>query len=138
MFEEISFCIFFIASFTTGLGFSIIWVYTGQTIQNLQDFFHNNNNNNNNKQKNNKEIILLVLGSLSAVVLLGLIGFYTKKHVLELTENSPCNVSAIHTSIESPSNKSRRSNQEEQKETEEGEEDHQQKLQQQQLIEEAH
>lgn len=76
----VGFPVYFSAALLTGLPFSVVWVYSGQAAQQLTLVLANS------QSHATTEIVLLLVGALSAIALLGFVGCYTRKYVLDMAE----------------------------------------------------
>ncbi|KAI9914059.1 hypothetical protein PsorP6_005886 [Peronosclerospora sorghi] len=78
---EVRFSVYFAAALLTGLPFSAIWVYSGHVVENFALLLANPT-----ASRHNTEMTLLLVGTISALLLLGVVGLYTRKYVLGLAE----------------------------------------------------
>ena len=78
---DVSFRVYFGAALATGLPFSAIWVYSGHAVENLTTLWTSPT-----ASRQSTEVILLLVGAGSAVLLLSVVGLYTRKYVLELAK----------------------------------------------------
>lgn len=75
---DVSFVVYFSAALTTGLPFSVLWVYSGNSAEYLTSLLSEGHGHNTTKA------IVLIVGASSALLLLIIIGYSTRKHVLKL------------------------------------------------------
>lgn len=85
---EVKFAVYFAAALLTGLPFSVIWVYSGHAAQHLTALLSSRNSH------HSTEIVVLIVGALSALSLLFVIGFYTRKHIMALAAEENAAVAA--------------------------------------------
>lgn len=78
---DVTFPVYFAAALLTGLPFSAIWVYSGHAVENLTALLASPK-----ASRHSTEMILLLVGAASALLLLGVVGLYTRKYVLGLAE----------------------------------------------------
>ncbi|KAG7379984.1 hypothetical protein PHYPSEUDO_007893 [Phytophthora pseudosyringae] len=78
---DVRFPVFFAAALLTGLPFSVIWVYSGHAVENLAALLASPS-----ASRHSTELVLLLVGAGSALLLLFVVGVYTRKYVLELAE----------------------------------------------------
>ncbi|KAL4130453.1 hypothetical protein PRIC2_006450 [Phytophthora ramorum] len=78
---DVQFPVFFAAALLTGLPFSTIWVYSGHAVENFTKLLTNPTGS-----RHSTEMILLLVGAGSALLLLLVVGLYTRKYVLGLAE----------------------------------------------------
>ncbi|KAF4325099.1 hypothetical protein BBO99_00000537 [Phytophthora kernoviae] len=78
---DVQFPVYFAAALLTGLPFSAIWVYTGQAVESFTALLASPA-----ASRHSTEMILLLVGAGSALLLLFLVGCYTRKYVLTLAE----------------------------------------------------
>ncbi|KAL3660249.1 hypothetical protein V7S43_014779 [Phytophthora oleae] len=78
---DVRFPVYFAAALLTGLPFSVIWVYSGHAVENFTTLLASPT-----ASRNSTELILLLVGAGSALLLLFVVGFYTRKYVLDLAE----------------------------------------------------
>ncbi|KAG7400638.1 hypothetical protein PHYBOEH_004905 [Phytophthora boehmeriae] len=82
---DVQFPVYFAAALLTGLPFSAIWVYSGQAVENFTALLASPA-----ASRHSTEMILLLVGAGSALLLLFLVGCYTRKYVLDLAEEEKC------------------------------------------------
>lgn len=68
------------AAIVTGLPFSLVWVYSGHAAQHVTLLLSNP------ESHGSTEIIFLIVGAVSALALLAVVGWYTRKYVLDMAE----------------------------------------------------
>ncbi|GMF38673.1 unnamed protein product [Phytophthora lilii] len=78
---DVRFPVFFAAALLTGLPFSVIWVYSGHAVENLAALLASPA-----ASRHSTEMVLLLVGAGSALLLLFVVGVYTRKYVLGLAE----------------------------------------------------
>jgi uncharacterized membrane protein YdjX (TVP38/TMEM64 family) len=99
---DVRFPVFFAAALFTGLPFSVIWVYSGHAVENFAALLTNPGSS-----RHSTEVVLLLVGAASALLLLFVVGIYTRKYVLKLAEEekmagSATAVAPTPTAIDSP------------------------------------
>ncbi|EGZ16658.1 hypothetical protein PHYSODRAFT_360349 [Phytophthora sojae] len=78
---DVQFPVFFAAALLTGLPFSVIWVYSGHAVENFTALLASPT-----ASRHSTEMVLLLVGAGSALLLLAVVGIYTRKYVLGLAE----------------------------------------------------
>ncbi|KAG3048680.1 hypothetical protein PC121_g19345 [Phytophthora cactorum] len=78
---DVRFPVYFAAALLTGLPFSFIWVYSGHAVENFTALLTSPT-----ASRHSTEMILLLVGAGSALLLLFVVGLYTRKYVLDLAE----------------------------------------------------
>ncbi|KAE8878767.1 hypothetical protein PF003_g36987 [Phytophthora fragariae] len=78
---DVQFPVFFAAALLTGLPFSAIWVYSGHAVENLTALLASPA-----ASRHSTEMALLLVGAGSALLLLFVVGIYTRQYVLGLAE----------------------------------------------------
>ncbi|CAH0492173.1 unnamed protein product [Peronospora farinosa] len=78
---DVTFRVYFAAALLTGLPFSAIWVYSGHAVENFTTLLASPT-----ASRHSTEMVLLLVGAGSALLLLGVVGLYTRKYVLGLAE----------------------------------------------------
>ncbi|CAI5731353.1 unnamed protein product [Peronospora destructor] len=78
---DVTFHVYFAAALLTGLPFSAIWVYSGHAVENFTALLASPT-----ASRHSTEMVLLLVGAGSALLLLGVVGLYTRKYVLGLAE----------------------------------------------------
>lgn len=78
---DVQFQVFFAAALLTGLPFSLIWVCSGHAVENLAALLTNPS-----ASRHSTELVLLLVGAGSALLLMVVVGCYTRKYVLGLAE----------------------------------------------------
>lgn len=76
---DVSFkCVFFL-SLLTGALFSLTWCYIGQAAKDVKDLVKGQNESGNPVQ-----LAILIVGIIAAVLLLGYIGYYTRREIRQM------------------------------------------------------
>ncbi|CAH0481996.1 unnamed protein product [Peronospora belbahrii] len=78
---DVTFHVYFAAALLTGLPFSAIWVYSGHAVENFTVLLATPT-----ASRHRTEMVLLLVGVGSALLLLAVVGLYTRKYVLGLAE----------------------------------------------------
>ncbi|OWY96302.1 ABC transporter [Phytophthora megakarya] len=78
---DVRFPVYFAAALLTGLPFSVIWVYSGHAVENFSALLASPATS-----RHSTEMVLLLIGTGSALLLLFVVGIYTRKYVLELAQ----------------------------------------------------
>ncbi|CEG36628.1 atp-binding cassette superfamily [Plasmopara halstedii] len=78
---DVRFSVYFAAALLTGLPFSFIWVYSGHAVENVAALLVSPT-----ASRHSTEGILLLVGAGSALLLLFMVGYYSRKYVLELAK----------------------------------------------------
>ena len=78
---DVTFPVYFAAALLTGLPFSTIWVYSGLAVENVATLLASPSTSG-----HETEMIVLVVGAGSALLLVGVVGIYTRKYVLEMAQ----------------------------------------------------
>ena len=78
---DVAFPVYFAAALLTGLPFSAIWVYSGHAVENVATLLASPTTSG-----HGTEMIVLIVGAGSALLLLGVVGIYTRHYVLEMAK----------------------------------------------------
>lgn len=77
---DVSFLVFFAAAVATGLPFSVLWVYSGHSAKYVTALLSEGH------EQNTTKAVLLIVGASSSIMLMGIVGYSMRMHVLKLAQ----------------------------------------------------
>lgn len=77
---DVSLLVFVSAAAITGLPFSVLWVYSGHSAKYVTALLSEGH------EQNTMKAVLLIVGACSSMLLMGIVGYSMRQHVLKLAE----------------------------------------------------